>query len=247
MKAVVISDIHIHGGEDPLYVSLLKLMRDELAPGDQLVLAGDIFDFLVGPSPAAYRRYPEFFAAVGELGAKGVPITYIEGNHDFHLSGLFSNYPHVEVVAAEKTFRMGNRTLVVAHGDLVDQRDRGYLFLRRVFRSRYVRFASARLPQSWVDWIGKRASEASRAKTPRLPEDRGVEARDRLREIYRNFARAKFDQGVDAIVLGHCHDLDGQEFEKEGRVGRYLNVGYPRAHRAYVVFIDGRLERRALA
>jgi len=236
MKAVVISDIHIFGADDPLYESLLALMREELHPGDHLVLAGDIFDFLVGNQPSLLRRYAAFFESLADLSRKGVRTTYIEGNHDFHLSKVFAGIPNFRVVPAETEIEIPGRKLYVAHGDLVDRSDRGYLFLRLFFRSPLIRLAAFALPESAVEWIGNRSSDSSRKRNPRLPEERGGAHLERLRKTFREFAREKFRNGYDGVVLGHCHDLDGLEFSEGTRRGSYLNVGFPRQHHSYVEF-----------
>ena len=247
MKAVVISDIHIFGADDPLYASLLALMREELSVGDHLVLAGDIFDFLVGNQPALNRRYADFIAALGELGARGVRTTYIEGNHDFHLSGILAEIPNLQLVPAEVEIAFPASKIYVAHGDLVDRNDRGYLALRAFFRSPFIRFTAFALPERAVEWIGNRSADSSRKWNPRLPESRGGDHLANLRKTFRTFAERKFREGFDAIVLGHCHDLDGEEFIADRRKGRYLNVGFPRAHHSYVEFTEaGGLVRKPL-
>lgn len=247
MKVVVISDIHIFGADDPLYASLLSLMREELAPGDHFVLAGDIFDFLVGNQPGLNARYAEFFAELRRLGNAGVRTTYIEGNHDFHLAKAFGGIPNLRVVEEETEISLPTKRLYVAHGDLVDREDRGYLALRAFFRSPLIRFTAFALPEVAVEWIGKRSSDASRKRAPRLPETRGADHLARLRGKFRDFAEAKFRAGYDAVVLGHCHDLDGKDFSEGGRAGRYLNVGFPRTHQSYVLLDEtGGLVRRPL-
>lgn len=247
MKLVVISDIHIFGADDPLYGSLLALMRDALLPGDRFVLAGDIFDFLVGDQPSLNRRYSAFFESLSEMGRRGVETTYIEGNHDFHLRGVFAGLSNVRVVSAETEIAVEGKRVYVAHGDLVDREDRGYLALRVFFRSPFIRFIAFALPERAVEWIGKRSAESSRARNPRLPESRGTDRLSRLRATFRGFAEGKFREGFDAVVLGHCHDLDGKDFSAGGRTGSYLNVGFPRVHGTYVEFTrEGGLVRKPL-
>lgn len=242
MKIVTISDIHIHGADDPLYRALLTMMQTDLHSGDQFVLAGDIFDFLVGDQSTLNRRYSEFFELVRELGRRGVHTTYIEGNHDFHLRGIFRDVPNVRVVPAEIEIKTRDHRVYIAHGDLVDRGDRGYLALRALFRSPITKFAAFALPARTVEWIGNQFSASSRQRNPRLPEERGGDRLTELRKIYRGFARDKFEAGYRAIILGHCHDLDGAEFRAEFRaevrIGQYLNVGFPRKHHQYVVFTD---------
>jgi UDP-2,3-diacylglucosamine hydrolase len=238
MKVVIISDIHIFSPDDPLYSSLLALMREELLPEDHFVLAGDIFDFLVGNQPTLNRRYAEFFAALLDLAKRGVHTTYIEGNHDFHLKALLSGIPGLQVLPAEVEIELDQKRLYVAHGDLVDLEDRGYLALRAFFRSPLIQFVAYALPANLVEWIGARSAESSRKMNPRLPEARGEAHLEALRKKFRGFAQAKFRAGFDAVVLGHCHDLDGTEFLEGGRRGGYLNVGFPRVHHSYVVFSE---------
>ncbi len=238
MKIVTISDIHIQGSDDPLYQALLSLMRTELISGDRFVLAGDIFDFLVGDQSTLNRRYTEFFNLIRELGRRGVHSTYIEGNHDFHLRGIFRDFSNVNVVPAEIEIKTRDHRIYIAHGDLVDRADRGYLALRALFRSPITKFAAFALPARAVEWIGNTFSASSRERNPRLPEDRGEQRLAELRKVYRGFARDKFEEGYRAIILGHCHDLDGAEFTAEGRTGQYLNVGFPRKHHQYVEFTD---------
>ena len=48
MSVLIVSDLHIRGPSDPLYSSLLSLLRDRAATGDTVVLAGDLFDLFVG-------------------------------------------------------------------------------------------------------------------------------------------------------------------------------------------------------
>lgn len=236
MKVVVISDIHIFGPEDPFYGALLALMRDGLEPGDHFVLAGDIFDFLVGNQPGLVRGYAAFFESLRDIGLRGVRTTYIEGNHDFHLHPAFRGIANLTIVPEEVEIATPNRRIYVAHGDLVDVEDRGYRALRFFFRSPFIRGAARMLPEAVVRWIARRSADSFHGPVLRESETEG-ESRP-LRKTFRDFARRKFLAGFDAVVLGHCHDLDGADFSSGERVGRYLNVGYPRIHRQYVVFTD---------
>lgn len=238
-QVMVISDIHIHGPTDPLYHALLATIEMEMKSGDHLVLAGDIFDFLVGKQPRMNAQYAAFFSLLRVKGAAGVRISYIEGNHDFHLTTTFSGMPNLTVYPAELEIKTPSKRLYIAHGDLADRGDWGYRLLRVFFRSGFIQFVAFIFPESWVQWIGGQSSAASRHVNARLPEEYGVENLKRLRSIYRSFAADKLRAGFDAVVLGHCHDHDG--------VPGYMNVGFPRTHGNYVIFTEEQgLERRKL-
>ena len=48
MKLIVVSDLHIQNADEPIYLSLLKLLKEAVKPGDIFVFAGDVFDLFVG-------------------------------------------------------------------------------------------------------------------------------------------------------------------------------------------------------
>src|SRR4051812_30793408 len=127
MALLVISDLHIHGSHDPLYRSLLALMRETAKPGDTLVLAGDIFDLFVGRKKIFLQRYRDFLDALRETGARGVQLHYLQGNHDFLLERAFGKVPGLKVHSSDVELELGARKFFVSHGDLFDRGDVGYL------------------------------------------------------------------------------------------------------------------------
>lgn len=223
------------------------MIQLEIGPGDRLVLAGDIFDFLVGHQPKLNEQYQEFFTLLRAKGVGGAEITFIEGNHDFHLDATFDGLPHFQLEKSEVVITTPLSKVYVAHGDLVDREDTGYLALRLFFRSAFIRFIAGILPEKVVVWIGTHSSKASQNLNARVTSAKGRLRLERLRKIYREFAEKKFIEGFDAIILGHCHDAHAFDFTDGQRRGRYLNVGYPKVHRSYLVFTDeAGLERNPL-
>src|SRR4051812_11842373 len=97
MRVLVVSDLHISGPEDPLYASLLSLLKDKAQRGDTLVLAGDIFDLFIGAKPIFISRYWEFLQELTSAGRRGVELHYIEGNHDFLIRRAFSKIPGMKI------------------------------------------------------------------------------------------------------------------------------------------------------
>lgn len=244
MSVSIVSDIHIQGPEDPCFRALIALVT-RCEAGDTLVLAGDIFDFLIGDQKVLYERYRGFLDAVRSAGERGAEIHYIEGNHDFHLRRLFAREtPRMKLHPAEVMVEFDRKKIYVAHGDLVDGADMGYLALRALFRSPLTKFLSYRLPGRLVAAIGERSSRLSQKKNPRTPVERGTPYRDRMREVYRAWAERKLAEGYDYVVLGHCHDDDEKQVSLPGRMAQYVNVGFPRVHGTYLVLEEGKARFR---
>lgn len=241
MEFFAISDLHVEGPDDPLYHSLLRLLRNRAQPGDTVVLAGDIFDLFVGNKSLFVNRYAVFFEALREASLRGVSLHYIEGNHDFLIRRAFRNIPGLVVHAEKVVVQKGSRRFYVAHGDLVDQSDLGYRVLRHFFRSPLMKAIVTLVPGAWLDWFGQRSSLASRARNQAMwSGDRvvSIERREELRRKYRSFAAERLAEGHDYVVLGHCHDLDEMGFVIGGRMGKYMNIGYPRAHGSFLSWTD---------
>lgn len=238
MKLVAISDIHIENTSDPIYEPVRDLVKREVDGRTCLVFAGDIFDFWVGDQRSLSRRYGEFLELLREKARAGAEIHYIEGNHDFHLKKAFRSISNIRVHAREISIDLGGKKLYVAHGDLVDRGDVGYLALRAFFRSPVIRLAARALPDRAVEAIGDTSARASRKVNPRVAEE-GSERLERTRRLFRNFAVEKIKQGYDYVILGHCHDSDEIKFRLGDREGQYLNVGYPKAHRKFIRWAPG--------
>ena len=248
MALYVISDLHVWGAGDPLYRSLLALIRDLALPGDTLVLAGDIFDIFVGPKKVFVSEYESFIDELKTAASRGVKIHYIEGNHDFQLKRVFSRALGIELHAESVELRLGQKRFFVAHGDLADTKDYGYRILRGVLRSPPVKAAIEVVPGKFVEKIGKKSSQYSRERTPRNPGELPIEKRERLRTAYRSYAVERLAEGYDFVVMGHCHDLDEKTFKIGSHVGQYINVGYPRIHGSFLAWRPGdeRISREKL-
>lgn len=216
----IFSDLHLADPQSPLYQSFILALEEPDSPSDAVVFAGDIFEIFVGKSEYFIERNKSFLDAIRALHQRGVSLYYIEGNHDFHLEKAFGDVP---VMLLDSELVLGR--LYIAHGDLVDQADQGYLRMRRFFRSKGFRKFVDLLPGKAVQWIGEAIARSHEQKEQDLPNAPGkVPA---IRPVFRAFAEEKKRQGFDFVILGHCHDLDDlQPF--------YFNMGYPPVHRQFL-------------
>src|SRR4051794_34426297 len=168
MALLVVSDLHIHGPHDPLYSSLLAIIRERAAGGDTLVLAGDVFDLFVGNKRVFLDRYREFVSALTDAGARGVKVHYIEGNHDFLIRGAFGKIEGVRVHTDDVSIDLGGKRFFISHGDTFDRGDYGYRALRVFYRSPVMKGIVKVVPGRLLDWYGNAHSKQSRGTKPIL-------------------------------------------------------------------------------
>jgi UDP-2,3-diacylglucosamine hydrolase len=194
------------------------------ARGDFLVLGGDIFDLFVGNKPAMQRKFADVLSSVRGCAERGVEVHYLEGNHDFHLSGVFGHQEKLHFHADDFELVAGGNRIWISHGDLIDHEDHGYRFLRAATRSLPFRVFLWAVPGQAVEAIGSWSSRQSRKYHDSEKIDKAGQGR--LRALYLEFARAKIRAGFHHVLVGHSH-LRDQIAVSEGKLsGEYVNLGF---------------------
>ena len=230
-KIIILSDLHLWGAEDPLYRALLKFNTSKLQSGDQLFIVGDLFDLFIGNKAVFANRFAELIAQFRAFESTGVEVHYIEGNHDFHLEGLFEDCPHVKIYADQMNFEWDGRRFHFNHGDKINWKDFGYQAFRLFTRNLLTQCLIEALPGTWVDRIGTKMSKTSRGYHV-APTDNTV-------QLFRNYACEQISNGFDFVIMGHSHHLEDIRFRVENHEGQYVNVGYPRKHKKYLELLEG--------
>jgi UDP-2,3-diacylglucosamine hydrolase len=185
---------------------------------DKLFLAGDIFDLWIADRPYFTARYAEVVQSLGRLIQTGCEVHYFEGNHDLDLTVFWRDQVGAVVHGEAAYFSLEGLTVRVEHGDQMDPDDRGYLFLRWLLRTPVVRFLGRHLPDRLVQWIGTRASHASREYTSQIKTVDPQTARTKIR---RHAALAFAQQPFQLMVSGHVHIVDDAQFDTY----RSVNLG----------------------
>lgn len=239
MSLFVVSDLHIWGTDDPLYLSLISLLRDRARGGDTVILAGDLFDLFVGNKAIFTNRYSEFVQSLKHAGERGIKTHYIEGNHDFLLKRAFQGIPNLLIHPQEVSIEIQGSRFYFTHGDTADKSDYFYRVLRGFFRSALMKFFVIIAPGVWLEKFGQYSSRKSRKNKKLLPSELPLERMEKLRKVYRSFAAEKLCEGYDYVVMGHSHDLDEMSFQIGERKAQYINVGFPRAHGSFLSWSPG--------
>jgi UDP-2,3-diacylglucosamine hydrolase len=236
MRSVFFSDVHARGSAEEAGASIPGFLRSVGGGLDHLFVVGDLFDFWFSREGVVYPGFRPIIDALTALQRSGVQVHLFEGNHDFFLADYFTRHHGIEVYTEEARFTLGGRTVYIAHGDLVDESDRGYRFLRRLLRSPLFYGLQKRLPLAMLWKLARRSSDAS--KTYLAKPQGGLAAK------MESFALAKFSEGIDAVVLGHCHLPVHRTCTVDGRQRDFALLGDWLEHRSYLNLEDGRFELR---
>jgi UDP-2,3-diacylglucosamine hydrolase len=234
MRAVFFSDAHLRNGDDEGCGLLLSFLRDASRSGDHLFIVGDLFDFWFSRNGVVFPGFQPVIDELKNLKGRGVQIHLFEGNHDFYLADFFTEDLGIEVFTDTAVVQLGGKNIYIAHGDMVDETDRGYRFLRSVLRSRPFYSLQKMLPLRLLWQLARLSSDTSKEYLAKPQE--GLASRMEA------FALAEFQKGIDAVILGHCHLPVIKTHAIGGRQRHFILLGDWLAHRSYVVLEEGRFE-----
>jgi UDP-2,3-diacylglucosamine hydrolase len=246
MRAIFLSDAHLQGPGGTAHEKLIRFfdrlkgrghIRCGQVPDDQftvdhLIIAGDFFDFWFGRGDAIYPGFLQMIERIAALKREGVRIIFCEGNHDFFLDEYFSGRLGIEVYPDAADFEIDGHRMFVSHGDTVDQGNRKYLALRGFLRSSFAYRLQRLLPLKLLWRLARISSQMSK--------DMSGESADRLVEIMHRFAQGKFQEGYDAVILGHCHKPILREELCDGRRKTFATLGDWITRDSYLLYDDDR-------
>lgn len=210
----VIADLHLDTGDE---VAADRFARWLAAHGhvSRLVILGDLFDVWVGPAQARDTAAPRVLDALAACSQKGTNIELVPGNRDFLLGADFEERTGARLHAEGFVGLAPGQRLLFVHGDTLCTKDKGYIRLRRVLRSRVVQWIAPRMPLRVGSGLARRLRrESVRALAHKLPDEKSIQ-RDAVVSEARG-ARCK------ALVCGHAHAH--QDEMLEGGV-RFVVVG----------------------
>jgi UDP-2,3-diacylglucosamine hydrolase len=164
---------------------------------EALYVVGDLFDFWFEYRTAIPRRHFETLATLRELIRGGVPVTYLNGNHDFWLGPFLSRELGIHTHPGPLALEHQGRRIWLHHGDGLVGGDLGYRALKKLVRHpasvALYRWLHPDLGIPLAHWV----SSLSRTAREDLPLDG-----DRL---WREVAEPRFSEGFDTVMIGHFH------------------------------------------
>jgi len=236
MKFVAISDVHIkHSQDDASHLLINFLKHPETLGADKIFLLGDIFDLMCGPHEEYFDRFSDVFGQIEQLILQGKEIHYTEGNHDLHLSRLFSKNHLLKNIIIHKApfqFETDGKTYYLSHGDEHELDNVSYHRYMKIINSSPLTFvANYVMPLSVLDWVGNRASKISRKKGAKYFDS------EKVRSKFRHGVESVLSGKVDVVIGGHSHVKDDYRTDKI----RYLNNGYALASKTFIYSDHGEI------
>jgi UDP-2,3-diacylglucosamine hydrolase len=232
-SAYFISDVHLGleppGREKEKQRRLIGFLDHASRDASHLFILGDLFDAWIEYRTVVPKGFHRVLAKLHDLAEGGVETHFLVGNHDFwvrdHLSADLGIKTHAEAFGIE----LDGKKIFLHHGDGLDPRDRGYLFLRKLLRNRLAIWLYGWVHPDIGVALARSSSRTSRGYTTTKDFGEG----DGMRAA----AARLIGDGYDMVIMGHRH-VPCQE--KVG-TGTYVNLGDWITHNTYARLSGGTL------
>lgn len=202
---------------------------------EEIYLVGDLFDFWFEYKRAVPKGHVRFLGKLAELCDKGIKVNVFIGNHDMW---MFDYLPkEIGVVLFKEPIRKkyAEHEFMIGHGDGLGPGDRGYKFIKKIFRNRLCQWLFARLHPNFGIGLADYFSRSSRKKTKHEDQYLGDD-----KEFLVQYCKSHLQkEHVDFFVFGHRHlTIDMMVAEKS----RYINLGDWLQFYTYAVYDGKQLE-----
>jgi len=213
---LVISDLHIgsmHAKEDLLCEMLESVHFDEL------ILAGDVIDFIKVPT---FTK--KTMNLIDILRKKNKPIIYVIGNHDINLTEFENETINGVKFVSSYQFDYCDRTYRIMHGH---QFDRGIVTWR--FSMNIISIFQDML-ERWSKW-----DLATWLVNRKLKK----------RKLRRVWDILEWNKEADVFIMGHTHIPEAVIWIDENeKIKTYVNTGDWIDHQTYAIIKDGQIRLR---
>ncbi len=205
----------------------------------EIFLVGDMFDFWYEYRIVIPKGYTRLFGKLAELSDAGIPMHFFVGNHDMWMKDYFQKELNIPVYFEPKDFEREGKRFHIGHGDGLGPGDKGYKFLKRIFRNPICQWLFGILPPYLGMGLANFFSRRSRAQTGASEEIFLGEDREWLIIYCKEVLKEK---NFDFFVFGHRHlAIDFRLNENS----RYINLGDWIHFYTYAVFDGKNLQLRS--
>lgn len=235
-KVYFLSDFHLGAPDaasslvrEKRIVAFLKEARKDAS---HIFIVGDLFDFWYEYKTVVPKGFTRLLGQLADMSDEGILLYFFIGNHDMWMKGYFEAELSAPVFYEPQEFTFNNKKFFIAHGDGLGPGDRGYKFIKSIFRNRTCQWLFGVLHPSMGMSIANYFSRKSRQATGQSDAEFLGEDREWLIVFSREMLKTK---KFDYFIYGHRHLPMDLTLTSDSR---YINLGDWITYFSYAVF-DG--------
>jgi UDP-2,3-diacylglucosamine hydrolase len=242
-KIYFLSDFHLGAPDaasslqrEKQVVRFLDEIKNDAA---EIFLVGDMFDFWYEYRKVVPKGFTRLLGKLAELSDAGIPMHFFVGNHDMWMKDYFLKELNIPIYFEPKEFERNGKKFLIGHGDGLGPGDKGYKFLKKIFRNPFCQWLFGILPPYFGMGLADYFSRRSRAQTGVSEETFLGEDKEWLLIYSKEVLKKK---NFDFFVFGHRHlAIDFRLTEGS----RYINLGDWIHYYTYAVFDGNNLQLKS--
>lgn len=249
-KIYFLSDFHLgvpdHASSSVREKRIVRFLKLAAQDAAEIHILGDIFDMWFEYKEVVPRGFVRLLGTLAELVDSGIPVHVHIGNHDMWMFDYLPKEIGVTLHREPITREWNGKKFLIGHGDGLGPGDRGYKFIKRIFRNPVMQWCFARLHPNFGLGIANFWSGRSRNKN--YENDRKYLGADK-EWLAQHSREALEKEHFDYFVFGHRHLPMELEVKRASRspledpegASRYINLGDWISWFTYAVFDGGQL------
>lgn len=214
-------------------LQFLSSIEDE---AQEIFVLGDMFDFWFEYKYVVPKGFVRLLGKLALMSDAGIKIHFFVGNHDMWMKDYFQKEMNIDVYFEPKEFLLKGKTFLIGHGDGLGPGDKGYKFIKKIFRHPVSQWLFGMMPPVIGIGLANYFSRKSRAQTGATNEVYLGEDKEWLVSYCKDVLEKEH---YDFFVFGHRHlpldiSLPGNS--------RYINLGDWIQYFSYAAFEGEQLE-----
>lgn len=242
-KIYFLSDFHLGAPDAASSLQrekqVVRFLEEIKGDAAEIFLVGDMFDFWYEYRRVVPKGYTRLLGKLAELSDAGIPMHFFAGNHDMWMRDYFQKELNIPVYFEPKEFDRHGKKFLIGHGDGLGPGDKGYKFLKKIFRNPLCKWLFGVLPPYLGMGLANYLSRRSRAQTGASEEVFLGDDKEWLIIYSKEVLKQKH---FDFFVFGHRHLAIDLRLTNNSR---YINLGDWIHYYTYAVFDGNELQLRS--
>ena len=242
-KIYFVSDVHLgapalknNRERELLFVKWLDEIKNHT---QELFLLGDIFDFWYEYKKVVPRGFTRTLGKLAEFTDSGIPVHFFPGNHDLWAYNYFEEELGIKIHREIVVRIFNSKKFVLAHGDGLDETDKGYNRLKKIFTNKTMQWLFTRLHPNFAFLLAHAWSKSSRIS--KLGKEDQVIVKNE--GIYKFAEKYYHSEKADYFIFGHRHWMAK---EKLGENSTFIFLGDWVTYFSFGMFDGNKFELKKL-
>ena len=200
----------------------------------EIYIMGDLFEFWFEYKTVIQKGYVRLLGKLAEITDAGIPVYFFRGNHDVWAFNYLKEELGFQIYADTLVKQIFGKTFYLGHGDGLGKGDKGYKFLKKIFRNRFNQWIFRWLHPDIGTALGLFWSNQSRVANINAGlVDINKIGIERIAGYCRKVLKTRPE--IDYFIFGHVHQPEVVELNAHAK---YFSIGDWIQHFSYLEF-DG--------